>query len=91
MEDKKEDPPAHIEEPKEVKKEQSDIDDYEDNWDMSDHDLQDNSENKQAINNENENEKEKEELKNNNLFDSKMQNVVNFDEIPTNKDSKTSV
>jgi hypothetical protein len=31
---------------KETKKEQSEIDDYEDNWDMSDHDLQDNSENK---------------------------------------------
>lgn len=58
---------------------------------MSDHDLQDNSEFKQAQINEQEEQEEKEALKNNNLFDSKMQNVVNFDEIPTIKDSKTLV
>lgn len=61
-------------------------DEQEDNWDMSDADLQDNSQ-KQAQNAD----KEKELLKSNNLFDSKMQNVVNFDEIPTIKDSKNSL
>jgi hypothetical protein len=73
-----------VEEPKETKKETSDIDDYEDNWDMSDHDLQDNSENKPVTT------KEKESSKNNNIFDSKLQNVVNFDEIPSHKDNKNN-
>lgn len=53
---------------------------------MSDQDLQDNSVNKQI----NKNTQDKDVAKNNNLFDSKMQNVVNFDEIPTIKDSKPS-
>lgn len=67
-------------------KESSEIDDYEDNWDMSDTDLQDNSDNKQAAKAQHD-----KENKSNNLFDSKMQNVVNFDEIPTIKDSKPSL
>lgn len=69
----------------EIKKESSEIDDYEDNWDMSDTDLQDNSDNKQAYKAQ-----EEKENKSNNLFDSKWKNVVNFDEIPTIKDSKPS-
>lgn len=50
---------------------------------MSDTDLQDNSDNKQAAKAQ-----EGKENKSNNLFDSKIKNVVNFDEIPIIKDSK---
>ena len=39
VEPKHEEQVVKIEEPKDNKKDQSEIDDYEDNWDMSDHDL----------------------------------------------------